>query len=82
MRQRWRGHSSQNLPEIGVHHDGILFADIGYRICPTQPSHASPPENACRQLAQNGNDWAQRTRPIAPREATMTLSLSFAAGSK
>ena len=81
-RQRWRGHSSKNVPETGVHHDGIPSVNNGYRVCPTQPSHASLPGNACRQLAQNGNDWAQRTLPTAPREAKMTLSLSFAAGSK
>ena len=54
VRQRWKAHNSKSLPETVVHHDGIPFLKIGYRLCPTQPSHECPPGNSCRQLVQTG----------------------------
>ena len=75
MRQRWKARNSKSVPEIDVHHGGILFVEIGYQLCPTQPLHECPPESARHQSKQNGNDWQQRTFPIVQQEAKTRPSL-------
>ena len=64
-----------------MHHGGILFVEIGYQICPTQPLHECPPESARHQSKQNGNDWQQHTFPIVQQEAKTTPSLLSAVSS-
>ena len=81
VQQRLTGHNRLNLPEIDGHHDGILSADNGYRLCPTQPSHGYQRESICHQLLGTANDLGQRILPIVPQGVMMTPSWFSAASS-
>ena len=51
-----------------------FFANNGYRLCPTQPSHGYQQESLYHRLLGIENDWEQRTLPTVQQEAMRRLS--------
>ena len=55
-KQRLTGHNSQFFQGNDGHHDKIMSVNIGYWLCPMQPSHGYQRESLYRQVQGTAND--------------------------